>query len=234
MKQILLCSIVLFLISCQKANTIEGLWEVEVVTVGEETMTPQAKWTRFNKDHSQESGNGWYKHSVGTWNLDTETQQLKIINTNSYKDPADPFVVKLEKDKMTWTRTEEGMLVEVQLKRIESLPQTPEDQLMGVWDLEKVSVDGIDSTKVYDPNQNWYMFISWDKRFRIRNTPKGLISGVYQVHSHKPQLNLFIYGDSIKYQSWNFEIKPKRLTLRNTQEGVEIIKEYKRIDYFLD
>ena len=55
------------LLSCEKENrnSIHGLWLVEKVEVGENSMTPVARWTKFNADRTQTSGNGWLQHSNG-------------------------------------------------------------------------------------------------------------------------------------------------------------------------
>jgi hypothetical protein len=35
--------------------------------MGNNEMTPIARWMRFNKDSTQTSGNGWLQHSEGSW-----------------------------------------------------------------------------------------------------------------------------------------------------------------------
>lgn len=47
-----------------------GLWEVTKVIVGQEEMTPVAKWTQINKDGTFETGNGWLQNGNGTWTFD--------------------------------------------------------------------------------------------------------------------------------------------------------------------
>ena len=77
----------------QNKSTIEGLWIVKLVKVGEEEMTPNARWTRFNSDLTQESGNGRFQHSYGTWKLNTKSKELTIKNLNGLKDLNAPFKI---------------------------------------------------------------------------------------------------------------------------------------------
>ena len=42
--------ILLVCISCKKQSKIDGLWEVTKVKMGENEMTPNARWMRFNAD----------------------------------------------------------------------------------------------------------------------------------------------------------------------------------------
>ena len=64
---VIVCIVFIMLFtSC--TSKIEGLWEIEKVKVGDKEMTPIARWVRLNPDKSQKSGNGWFQHSIGTWN----------------------------------------------------------------------------------------------------------------------------------------------------------------------
>lgn len=58
--------VVLSLVGCRDQSSIEGLWVVSNVKVGDKEMTPNAQWMRFNADFTRQSGNGWLKHSYGT------------------------------------------------------------------------------------------------------------------------------------------------------------------------
>lgn len=58
--------ILLSLPACEGKPSIDGLWLVKSVKVGGDEMTPNGRWMRFNTDSTQESGNGWFQHSVGS------------------------------------------------------------------------------------------------------------------------------------------------------------------------
>jgi hypothetical protein len=69
-------------------------------------MTSNARWMRFNADITQQSGNGWFQHSVGRWKLDPDNHDLTIVNTNGLDDLDDPFKVTLSNNEMMWERME--------------------------------------------------------------------------------------------------------------------------------
>jgi hypothetical protein len=87
---------------------VEGLWEINKVTVGDQTMTPLAKWTRINSDFTYQSGNGWLQNSEGNWTFDKSLNQFLPIEKNGIVDDFGPFEVEIIKDHMTWTRIEAG------------------------------------------------------------------------------------------------------------------------------
>ena len=133
-------TISLFILSTQLVGQIDrltGLWLVEKVKVGNEIMTPDAKWTRLNSDGTEESGNGGFRHSYGKWEYDEFTKELLITTKNGLDDPFGAFYVDLKKDKMIWSREEEGMNVVVTLSQIEKLPETYRDRLLGLWKLDE-------------------------------------------------------------------------------------------------
>ena len=59
MKNILLLTLVLLQNSCKNQEVhelkVDGLWTVTKVKVGEQEMTPIAKWMQFNADSTQTS-----------------------------------------------------------------------------------------------------------------------------------------------------------------------------------
>ncbi|KJF44859.1 hypothetical protein [Draconibacterium sediminis] len=231
MIQFIASVVLLAFVSCADKPTIEGLWIVERVKVGDQEMTPNARWMRFNSDFSQQSGNGWLQHSYGTWNFNAETNQLSVVNENGIKDPAEPFKVTLENDRMTWKRSEDGESVEVTLKRSDHLPATYGDELLGLWKLEDAVGDGdyfgTEDAKVGKAN----IFFRWDGRFDIRSG-KGRIHGVYNVHGHKPEVELIPYGDNVNRAFWTIDFNKNRITLQllNSENIVE--RKFSRIHEF--
>ena len=55
-------------------ESLIGLWEIQKVEVGEDNMTPVAKWTKINTDGTYQSGNGWLQNSQGQWNYDSKNK----------------------------------------------------------------------------------------------------------------------------------------------------------------
>ena len=218
--------------SCSEDQGLNGLWMVDKVEVGEESMTPVRRWMEFRADKTQRSGNGWRQHSIGTWEFDSENKTLAVVNTNGYEDNNGPFSVQLEKDKMYWTRSEEGQPIKVSLSRIDELPASPGDQLLGVWDLTEVKVNDTLATAEYDPNEKRYFFIRWDRNFNIHHSPEGRLSGSYRVMGHRSEIELSLFGSDCKREYWDFEVDDKTLTLISRGEGSPIVKSYQRIHHF--
>lgn len=216
---------------CKGKTTIEGLWVVQQVKMGDQEMTPNTRWMRFNADGTQQSGNGWFQHSVGTWSMDDQTKELTVVNTNGLLDTNGPFLVKLEKNTMTWTRTEEGDKVEVLMNRSEKLPLTYGDKILGLWKLEKA----IGNYNYFSPNDTKtstaYIFFRWDKRFVIQSA-KGRINGVYNVHGHKPEVELIPYGDDLNRDFWHIDFDENGITLKLLNSEKPVIRNFKRIHEF--
>ena len=108
-----------------KAQDITGLWEVVNVQVGEEEMTPIARWNRFNEDGTFEAGNGWLKSSAGTYEYDKAKKSLLPKETEGLQLEEDfgAFSVEVNEDEMIWKREENGEPVKVLLSRIEEQPK---------------------------------------------------------------------------------------------------------------
>lgn len=222
------------IISCSSniKSSFTGLWLVEKVEAGGETMTPVARWMRFYDDNTQQSGNGWYQHSVGIYKLDLSRQTLAVTNTNGYMDPYEPFHIDLSGDSMVWTREEEGTEVVITLRKIERIPSSPGDKLLGVWDFESITEGGEDFTSKYDPDKRRYLYLRWDRMFTARNAPGGRKDGIYKIHAHKPEIELVYYSDDCKREYWDFSFSDEMLILKSVNEPIEKIIKFSRINYF--
>lgn len=225
---LLLLLSIIFLSSCENKpkSSIEGLWQVTSVTAGKNEMTPNARWVQFNADATQQSGNGWFQHSIGTWKLNQTTNELSIVNTNGLKDLADPFQIKINQNKMTWSREEEGETITVHLKKIETLPTTYGDQLLGLWKLENAVGKGDYFSNSETANTSLYF--GWDKRFRIR-TKNGRISGIYNVHGHKSEVQFIPYNKELKRSFWSVQFKENAITLKLLNSDSLVTRTFKRI-----
>lgn len=196
----------------------EGLWVITSVTAGDQIMTPNGRWIRFNADNTQESGNGWVQHSVGTWQYDEEQYTLTIVNENGLKDPNGAFKVSTKGEQMIWTRMEDGMKIHVTLERADKLPMTYGDGLLGVWLLTASSGEGQYFNELEAFPDEQYLFFRWDRKFVIGNGEERMM-GVYNVHGHKPQLEMIPYADLHDRDSWRFETIGD--TLRIKQMGMD-------------
>ena len=225
--------LILSIFGCEQATTIEGLWVVKSVVVGDEEMTPNARWTRFNSDHTQESGNGRFQHSYGTWELKAGSNELTIINSNGLDDINEPFLISLSQSEMIWERTEEGQHVNVILERSAQLPETYGDKILGLWALEKATGNGRYFKESDKKESSDYIFFRWDKRFRIESE-LGRVNGVYNVHGHKPEVELIPYGDQVKRDFWEILFEEDQITLTLLNSDTLVTRRFRRIRNFPD
>lgn len=231
--KILLYFIFLFTIisNCTAQQGIEGLWVVQSVLVGEEEMTPNARWTRFNADFTQQSGNGWLQHSYGSWSLDSATDELSVINTNGLNDPNGPFKVSIQSDKMEWKRTEEGQEVTVLLTKANQLPPTFADQLLGLWELEATTGNSSYFPSSEDESAKVVLLFRWDRRF-MTSSKEGRINGVYNVHGHKAEVEFIPYGEQHKRTFWAIKYGENTITLSLLNSDTPVSRTFKRIHEF--
>ena len=228
---ILLLIGILILFGCENKPTIEGLWVVNSVKVGDVEMTPNARWTRFNPDLTQESGNGRFQHSYGTWKLNPETNELSIENINGLDDINDPFKIMIEENEMVWERTEEGQNIKITLVRSSHLPETYGDKILGLWSLENATGTGSYFEQSSKAEANNFIFFRWDKRFVIESE-KGRINGVYNVHGHKPEVELIPYGDQFQRNFWEIQIEDNEITLTLLNTDSIVTRKFRRIHKF--
>lgn len=216
----------LFLFSCAPQDSLEGLWIVEKVQVGEEERTPNGRWTRFHKDGTQETGNGGFQHTVGTWHWD-ENQRLHFENTNGLKDLYDGFDVQFKTDTMLWSRMEEGQEVQVSLYRAEELPKSYGDEVLGLWLLKEAIGTG---PFLSDSQNNALLFLRWDKRLLL-GTAEGKTHGVYNVNGHRREIEFIPYGETER-SFWNFETTDTTLHIRLLNTDEEVVRSFIRTDRF--
>ena len=232
LKQLILLIVInLVFLNCEKKSSIEGMWVIKKVKMGDEEMTPNARWSKFNADFTQESGNGWFQHSIGTWNLNAETQELTIINTNGLTDPDGPFKISLDGHMMTWKRNEQGQDIEVFLERSDILPTTYGDELLGLWQLEEAVGNGPYFMQSDGQSTGSSIHFRWDKRFAIRSE-NGQINGVYNVHGHKPEVELIPYGSELNRDFWKIDFNENSITLNLLNVDSTITRQFKRIHEF--
>jgi hypothetical protein len=217
-----MCMSVLF-IACeptQKENTIKGLWLVEKVQKGTKEMTPIAKWSRFNEDHTHSSGNGWLQHSVGDWKL--QEDKLYLQNKNGITDPFEAFQVSVQGNEMTWKRKEQEDTVQVFLRRIEKLPSSNSDKLLGLWKLVDFLEEGKSTISKINSPEKAMIHFRWDHVYVQYNMPRGKRYGVYKVHGHKPEIQMINYGKDTSFDFWKIKITKDTLTMTSTDGTTEM------------
>lgn len=239
--QITLIALLLVMSSCNSSkNSITGLWHITDVQAGDLEMTPVAKWTRINSDGTYESGNGWLKNSEGRWTFNESENAFLPVETNGLDDPYGPFAVRFIPDEntnpMTWSREEEGMIVEVMLERIDELPMAPTDDIQGLWDLTRVKVDGADSTDTIDPYNQHYIFIKWDRTYLERTAAGDRQTGYWHMNGHHPEFTFLPHTSGKEQTSWTVKIdEGKTLVMSSvSDENGEIIRTFTRTSSFPD
>jgi len=233
MNKLLFITLIFFFIlpACNQQPSIEGLWVVKQVKVGNREMTPNARWMRFNADSTQQSGNGWFQHSYGTWKMNNKTQELSVIDLNEINDPYEPFKVRIENNMMNWTRTEDGENIEVTLEKSEQLPATFGDKILGLWKLE----EAIGDDEYFSPNENEptsdYIFFRWDRRF-VLNSKKAKVNGVYNVNGHKPEVELIPDNEQLNRSVWQIDFEENAIDLKLLNTDSLVSRKFARIHEF--
>lgn len=210
----------------KEESSLYGLWLFTEVQVGEEAMTPVARWTRIHEDGTFESGNGWLKNSIGTWTYTDSTKAFLPIQTNGIKDEAGAFTVTFNDDEMIWERTEEGMPVIVHIKRISELPAAPADRIVGMWELE--------DNQALDPEFPAYIFLRWDREYRQWSKDGQRSTGFWHMDGHRPNMTLMSHQQRSDPESWTIiQADDFRLILNGISDTNRDVKlSFRRYDRF--
>lgn len=216
-------------LGCENTDRIEGLWTVRTVMVGDNNITPNGRWMRFNLDGSQISGNGWQQHSIGTWDLDKEKSELAVFNDNGLEDPYGPFDIVLEKESMQWTRQEDGQDVIVKLEKIDVIPIALRDEIVGLWQV--VESAGNDNYFSVPQDTIDYLFFRWDRKF-VMSGDDGRLMGVYNVHAHKPEVELFPYNEELSRSTWKVLQDGNSLRLEKLDTNGTVYRSFRRVKEF--
>ena len=207
-----------------QAQSLTGLWEVTKVTVGEELMTPIAKWTKFNEDGTYQSGNGWLQNAEGNWKLNEVDKKISLDETNGLKDRFGPFSVAITESEMTWKRIEEGMQVTVSLKRVNKLPKAPADKLVGLW------------SEINEQEQQigQFFFFRWDRIFRQMDE-SGKSTGYWHMHGHRPEVTLLSHNEQQDPETWKVEATDNKLILTGMSDtNKDVVRTFIRLHEFPD
>jgi hypothetical protein len=183
-------------------------------------MTPVAKWFKVNKDNTYQTGNGWLQNGFGTWTYDQKSQAFLSKETlgAGIEDEAGAFTVRFKEEEMLWEREEEGMSVLVTLHKITQLPLSPADQLVGLWDLAKVTKDGQQVTSTFDPENKYYLFIRWDRVFLERSPKNEHNYGLWHINGHKPEITFIRKDMNRADEVWHITIDGTELSMRGISE----------------
>ncbi|MCE7992272.1 MAG: hypothetical protein HEP71_09840 [Roseivirga sp.] len=191
----------------QEKLAIPGLWKVDKVTVGDEFLTPTAKWFLFESNGAQTGGNGGVQNSLGTWTFNATSKEFLTYDQNGKADEYGAFQLSFEEEKMIWKRTEDGMNVKVTLSPVDEKPLAPWDKITGSWTFYKFeSIDEAENVSDSTIVPFTYYF-GWDRVYRkFDSTGKRIARGIWHIEPHSPWLWMIPYNDSSKTgQSLKFE-----------------------------
>ena len=193
-----------------------GLWEALNVTVGEEIMTPVGKWTRINQEGTYQSGDGWQQNSEGTWFFDPGTGIYKSAETNGLEDVYGGFKVAFENGNMIWRRNEDGLPVVVTWISIKTIPKTPADLIVGVW--ERIS-DGTRTPATSLAATKDFLFIRWDRICVAWDRALEKSYGYWFINAHRPELTFISMSGTTAPDVWKINVSDQTLTLTGMSEG---------------
>lgn len=191
---------------------LTGLWQVNEVLVGEERMTPVAKWFDLGDKGTIYSGNGGLRNMIGHYEYKASEKQLLFFNEADKADEYGPFMATVKGNQMTWEREEDGQTVKVSLSKTEVVPLAPWDKIVGLWKAE--------SGKNLPFNME-SIFVRWDRRFVIR-TPEGRKTGVWHIDGHRAILRLISDEGDEADSRWSFEFLEdgKKMNWQREDEGI--------------
>lgn len=219
--------------SFSQKEKIIGFWQVEQVEIGEENMTPVAKWFKINANGNYQSGNGWLQSGQGKWVYDSKNKLYSAIDSLDVLDEFGAFSVLFDNENMIWKREEEGMTVKVTLQPIIKLPMSPADYLKGIWDLVEISKNKKSILNDFDKNNKHKLFIRWD-RIYINFSPEGKkLTGYWHIHGHKSQITFLPHNKNENPETWKIEVNKKELIMKGISDSNKTIyKKYLRRNSF--
>ncbi|QGY42198.1 hypothetical protein GM418_00560 [Maribellus comscasis] len=233
MKRIIFIFLFTTSVTAASAQSVVGFWEIKEVTVGNEFMTPIARWTRINQDGTYQSGNGWQQNSEGTWDYDNKSNSFLPKETNGIEDSYGAFKVSFSGKEMIWQRKEDAMTVTVTLTPIKKLPKSTADEIKGLWDLTDALLNSRSVKDKFDPDDIYYVFIRWD-RIYIERSPEGKRStGYWYINAHRPEITFISHTAGQNPESWQIEVNDLELKLKGiseTNKNRELI--FQRINEF--
>lgn len=208
---LMICS---FTSRAQEMNLV-GFWKVEKVQVGEENMTPVAKWFKINADGTYQAGNGWLQNGQGNWNYDIENNIYSATDSLGILDEFGGFTTTFDNGNMYWEREEEGRQIKVTLHPTEQLPMSPADYLNGIWGLVEITENeqSILTETDFDKGDKQKLFMRWDRIYINFSLDGKKLTGYWFIDGHKPEITFLPHQEDGKPESWKIEVNKKELLM---------------------
>ena len=202
---------------CQ-IKSLSGYWQVNVVTVAQDTLTPVGKWFHLGEDGDLQGGNGGNINIFGTWENPSKTEVL-FLNQSGEPDPEGPFTFSKENELLILEREEGGLHLKVALQAFEprDWPMAPWDNVAGAWTLS--SETGL-SQEDLGFGFNTALF-QWDHNvlFNRGNDGVDVWTALWRIHAHRPELELAPRNSDIPFMRWNIEFIGDQMIWTRTFEG---------------
>jgi hypothetical protein len=203
-----------------------GLWKVDQVTVGNENVTPTAKWFLFEADGTMTSGNGRVQNSLGSWAY-YEAQLIILQNTPQQTDEFGAFQVAFEGENMIWQRMEEGTKVVVTLSSTNEKPLAPWDEIVGRWKIKEQEINSTNNDIPPSSNfESWdSISLMWDRVYRkFGEDNQQIESGIWHIGGHSNEVWL-INNDGNTKDKWQLTFENNEM-IWVLQRNDELIKVY--------
>lgn len=203
---------------------IIGLWKIDQVTVGDQNLTPTAKWFLFENNGRMTSGNGWVQNSSGNWTY-YEAQLTLLQTTPQQTDEFGAFQVAFEGENMIWQRMEEGEKVVVTLSSTNEKPRAPWDEIVGRWKIKKQTINSTNNDSYPSANfESWdSIFIMWDRAYRkFSEDNQQIESGIWHIGGHSNEVWL-INNDGNAEAKWQLTFENDNM-IWVLQRDTELIK----------
>lgn len=208
--------------SFSQNNAPTGYWSVTLVTVGENTMTPVSKWFHLGENGDLQGGNGGNINLLGSWQI-LDEGGLLFTTAAGVEDPAGSFAMKIEGEKMTWERMEEGQLVQVSLSTFDpaNWPTAPWDNISGLW-----TFDPENSTLITRAYSFKTAFFRWDNLVLFNWQQEGgdNWSALWRINAHRPTLEIAPNEECATRESWEISFSDNQMRwTREIEDKTEVL-----------
>ena len=216
------------------AQSLPGLWLVQEVSMGDQSVTPQERWFRYDDDGNFSSGNGWLKHSEGSYVYNPSDSSFETRSQNEPKDEFGAFKLWFEGERMIWQRMEADMQVTVKLERIEVVPPSLVDQVQGLWQLDSLTFTEFDLPDQETKPPAEQLFLRWDREYRVYIKNQDTRRGYWHLHGHRPELILISNKENPEIMRYSVQIEDDVLSLTIIDGNSRIARmHYHRADEFI-
>jgi hypothetical protein len=193
------------------AQPVTGLWKLSSAEFGSGKTTPVDKWIRINPNGTFQSGDGWRETAEGRWCYNEKTGEFFPIMNDGTTDVYQPVIVSFEDSSMVWQSIEGISRGTIAWTRLDNLPLSPAEMIIGSWDLTSAQNNGDDVLAYYDPDNKYYIFIKKDGNYIEQTATGEQRSGLWHMKSDKSELAMIAQDNPS--ERWSVEVSGNSLKL---------------------